>query len=90
MLSKKTDDEFDGYGLTHLEANACGTYSIGSTESGSEDAIVYGKSFNPEDVAKITKYIKKIEKDPYLNIDENEIRDVNMYLKELLSIFKKN
>lgn len=88
MLSKHTDDEFDGYGLTHLEANACGTYSIGSKESGSENAIIYGSSFNPNDYNKIIKYIKKIEKNPYININQSKIRDVTDYLNDLFKFFE--
>lgn len=90
MLSKHTDDEFDGYGLTHLEANACGTYTVGSLESGSKNAIIYGESFHPDDISKIVLYIKKIEKNPYFNVDDKKIRDVKNYLDDLINNFTLN
>lgn len=30
---------FEGFGLIHLEANACGTLTVGTRESGNEDAV---------------------------------------------------
>lgn len=38
------DTSFDGFGLVHLEANACGTPAIGTYDSGAEDAIEHGVS----------------------------------------------
>lgn len=35
---------FEGFGLIHLEANACGVPSIGSFDCGNEDAILDGKT----------------------------------------------
>ena len=42
LPSVNTEIAFEGYGLVHLEANACGIPSIGSTNCGNEDAIVEG------------------------------------------------
>lgn len=33
---------FEGFGLVHLEANACGTLTVGTRESGNEDAVGEG------------------------------------------------
>ena len=33
---------FEGFGLIHLEANACGTLTVGAFDSGNEDAIQEG------------------------------------------------
>lgn len=37
-------DYFEGFGLVHLEANACGTPSVGSSNCGNEDCIRDGLS----------------------------------------------
>tara|TARA_B100001123_G_scaffold450473_1_gene621400 strand:- start:4886 stop:6001 length:1116 start_codon:yes stop_codon:yes gene_type:complete len=42
FLSSETS--FDGFGLVHLEANACGTPAIGTYDSGAEEAIENGVS----------------------------------------------
>ena len=36
---------FEGFGLVHLEANACGTMTIGTINSSNEDAIPKGNGF---------------------------------------------
>lgn len=42
LTSINQDDHFEGFGLIHLEANACGIPSIGSKNCGNESAIVDG------------------------------------------------
>ena len=39
-----TDDQFEGFGLVYLEANAAGLPAIGALDSGAEDAIVDGET----------------------------------------------
>ena len=45
LPSQNVNDNFEGFGLIHLEANACGTLTIGCCKSGNEDAIKEGYGF---------------------------------------------
>jgi glycosyltransferase involved in cell wall biosynthesis len=40
LPSLSVGDHFEGFGLVHLEANACGTPAVGTWESGTEEVIV--------------------------------------------------
>jgi len=42
LPSVNEGDAFEGFGLVHLEANACGIPTIGSLECGNEDVIIDG------------------------------------------------
>ena len=87
LLADHTDDEYDGFGLVHLEANTAMTYSIGSSLSGSEDAIVYGEAFNPNDIDTIFNYITEIIKHPFIpNYNVDKIRKIENYFVELNQI----
>lgn len=44
LPSVNEGNAFEGFGLTHLEANACGIPSIGSYGCGNEDAIIHGET----------------------------------------------
>jgi len=44
LSSVNVVEDFEGFGLVHLEANACGTPSIGSYGCGNEDVIVDGET----------------------------------------------
>lgn len=44
LPSLSVGDHFEGFGLVHLEANACGTPAIGTWESGAEEVIVDGEN----------------------------------------------
>jgi glycosyltransferase involved in cell wall biosynthesis len=44
LPSVNTPHAFEGFGLVHLEANACGLPTIGSLDCGNEDAIAAGVS----------------------------------------------
>lgn len=91
LLADHNDDEYDGYGLIHSEANACKTYSIGSKSSGAFDAIVYGSVFNVNDTEDIVHYIKKISEQPYiLNFSKNKIRNIDKYFEDLDIILNLN
>ncbi len=51
LPSLSIGDHFEGFGLVHLEANACGTPAIGTWESGAEEVIVDGENgfLTPQD-----------------------------------------
>jgi glycosyltransferase involved in cell wall biosynthesis len=53
---------FEGFGLVHVEANACGTYTIGTTNSGNEDAIIKENGYLVKygDVEDLSKIIYKL------------------------------
>lgn len=42
LPSKSEPEHFEGFGLIHLEANACGALTLGTLDSGNEDAIREG------------------------------------------------
>jgi glycosyltransferase involved in cell wall biosynthesis len=57
---------FEGFGLIHLEANACGIPSIGSLDCGNESAIINGKTgflCKQRDVSSIQKSMESILRD---------------------------
>ena len=91
LLADHNNDEYDGYGLIHLEANACRTYSIGSKSSGALDAIEYGSVFNVNDTEDIVKYIQIIVNQPYIpNFSINKIRKIDNYFEDLHSLINRN
>jgi len=66
LPSVNDGNSFEGFGLIHLEANACGIPSIGSSDCGNESAIVNGKTgflCKQEDVSSIQESIVTIIKD---------------------------
>lgn len=61
LTSINEDNHFEGFGLIHLEANACGTPSIGSKGCGNESAIVDGVTGYLCQQKNITEIKKKME-----------------------------
>jgi glycosyltransferase involved in cell wall biosynthesis len=45
LPSLNINDEFEGYGIVHSEAIACGTITIGSLDTGNEDAVANGNGY---------------------------------------------
>lgn len=87
LLADHNHDEYDGFGLVHLEANTHKTFSIGSKLSGADDAIIYGKTFYPDDTKYIYKYILEIINNPYIDdFDLKKIRNINDYFQDLNNI----
>jgi glycosyltransferase involved in cell wall biosynthesis len=92
LLSQTVGFHFEGFGLIHLEANACGTLTIGTLNSGNEDAIIDKNGFLIEygDVNQLSKIILEVfSYDKYPVIDINKINDWSYVAKKYFSIFKE-
>lgn len=66
MPSINVGSHFEGFGLVHLEANAYGTPSIGSRDSGNEDAVADEKSgylIAQNDVAELSRRMLSLLQD---------------------------
>ena len=77
---------FEGFGLIHLEANACGIPSIGSLDCGNESAIIDGKTgflCKQRDVSSIQKSMENILED----FDNNNFK---VWQKECIQHAEKN
>jgi glycosyltransferase involved in cell wall biosynthesis len=77
LPSINESDYFEGFGLIHLEANACGIPTIGSHDCGNESAIIDGKTgylCNQKDVQCLAERMKNIleifEKNQFLTLSE--------------------
>jgi glycosyltransferase involved in cell wall biosynthesis len=67
LPSVNTGKAFEGYGLVHLEANACGLPTIGSSGTANQEIIVHGKTgflCEQGDIAGLTDYMRRILSDP--------------------------
>ena len=85
LPSKSSKFYFEGFGLIHLEANACGTLTVGCSNSGNEDAIYPGNGFliRYGDTKKLSEIILSIfSKKYYPKIDMNPIADWLQVSKE--------
>jgi phosphatidylinositol alpha-1,6-mannosyltransferase len=63
MLSEKVNNDFEGFGIAILEANAFGLPAIGAVNSGITDAVkegVSGKLVNPHNTREIVDAVKDI------------------------------
>jgi len=60
-------DNFEGFGITYLEANACGVPVVGADSGGVADAIVDGETGHlvpPDDVAALSVRLRTLLADP--------------------------
>lgn len=67
MPSRNIKDSVEGFGITYLEAAACGTPAIGSFNTGAEDAIENNKSgilVDGESTESIADAIKLVKNNP--------------------------
>lgn len=62
------DGGFEGFGIVYLEAAACGVVSIGTLDSGAEDAVVDGSTgyLVKQDVEAVTAALTRLVDDPEL------------------------
>ena len=78
LPSYSDPDNFEGFGLIHYEANGCGALTIGTKNSGNEDAILGGNGFLVKhgDIESLSKIILKVLKlNSYPKIDLTKIRN---------------
>ncbi|MDA9369374.1 glycosyltransferase family 4 protein [Amylibacter sp.] len=89
LLSQEIGGAFEGFGLVHLEANACGSLTVGSLHSGNEDAIQSHCGFliHSNDVNELAGIIVSIcSLENYPKIDFNSIRGWDEFGSEFISI----
>ncbi len=92
LPSQSFDRYFEGFGLIHLEANACGTYTIGCKNSGNEDAIMNenGILINPDDYEELSHQILKIiQREKYPEIDVQKVRSWEDCAREYQKLFNE-
>mgnify|MGYP005729072661 FL=1 len=94
MVSRTYNDigDSEGFGITFLEANACGCPVIGSTEGGIPDAVENNKNgllVPADDIKSLTKAIEKFLEDQSFRrkiIDQGIERVNNDFTWEKLTI----
>jgi len=100
MTSLSEKKHFEGFGLVYLEANSCGTPTIGSFNSGAEDAIKHGVTgflVEQNDMESIQKLMRKLIKDENLwqKMSENGIlwarkHDWEIIIKEYVKLYRSS
>lgn len=88
LLSQHVGNHFEGFGLVHLEANACGTWTVGSYTSGNPDAVKAGNGdiIGPTDVDLLSEIIqRKLLEEPYI-YPASPIKSNAEYVSELRKI----
>ena len=90
ILPSQTEPfHFEGFGLIHVEANACGTLTIGTKNSGNEDAIMKKNGYlvNYGDTNMLTSIILDVfSLNKYPEIDINSIND----WKDIAKTYQQN
>ncbi|MDA7569924.1 glycosyltransferase family 4 protein [Flavobacteriaceae bacterium] len=92
LPSYSVPDNFEGFGLIHYEAIACGTLTIGTKNSGNEDAIIGKNGFLIKygDVESLSKTILKVLRlNSYPKIDLTKIRNWETVGKDYNKLFIK-
>ena len=60
MPSRTVEDDLEGFGISFLEANACGKPVVAGRSAGVEDAVVHGETgllVNPESEIEVAEAI---------------------------------
>ena len=91
LPSLSSKENFEGFGLIHLEANACGTLTIGALNSGNEDAIKDKNGYlieygNKMELSLIIKSI--LLNETYPTINSNIIREWKTVGEEFFNLFE--
>lgn len=93
LLSINDNDHFEGFGLIHYESVACGTLTIGTLNSGNEDAISKENGYlvNHFEVEKISALLFKILTEEYPPMNQSLVRnwsdvgrDYNLILNKII------
>jgi len=66
LPSLSEPDYFEGFGLIHLEANACGTLTVGTLDSGNVEAVMEGNGWLVEygDVDALARIVLEAMREP--------------------------
>ncbi|MDO8601337.1 MAG: glycosyltransferase family 4 protein, partial [bacterium] len=95
MLSLNVDNNFEGFGLVFLEANAKGVPCIGSSNSGCQEAIAEGKTgftVNPLDykeaAQKMNLILNKNAINPEDCLDWASQNDIKIKARELINFYE--
>jgi glycosyltransferase involved in cell wall biosynthesis len=95
MPSLNIDNNFEGFGLVFLEANVKGVPTIGSKDSGCQEAIVDGKTgyvvdpYNPEEIAqKMDLILNKAAINPLDCVNWAKRNDIKIKAKELVDFYE--
>jgi glycosyltransferase involved in cell wall biosynthesis len=90
LPSRSERFHFEGFGLIHLEANACGTLTVGTYNSGNEDAVIPPRGFlvHYGDAARLSEIILDVMgKEPYPHIEASLVRDIKDMAQEYCRIY---
>ncbi|MEL7357733.1 MAG: glycosyltransferase family 4 protein [Cyanobacteria bacterium J06560_6] len=90
LPSKSQPLYFEGFGLVHVEAIACGTLTIGTYNSGNEDAISAENGYLVEygDQKELSEKILKVfSEDSYPSLNPNQINDWQSVAEKYLEIW---
>lgn len=77
LPSKSDGFYYEGFGLIHLEAGACGTLTVGTMDSGNEDAVQagFGRLVSYGDVEALATYIlEAMAINPYPSLPVERLR----------------
>ncbi|MEL7067703.1 MAG: glycosyltransferase family 4 protein [Cyanobacteria bacterium J06581_3] len=90
LPSKSQPFYFEGFGLIHSEAIACGTITIGTCNSGNEDAISTENGYLVEygDKKELSEKILKVfSEDRYPSLNLNQVNDWESVAKKYLEVW---
>lgn len=81
LISESGENVFEGFGMVHVEANLCGSLTIGGINSPNEEIIKEGKNgflANPKSIENIIESFEKVDK----KINSNDLEKINIACRE--------
>ncbi len=72
MVSRETERDLEGYGITYLEAAACGKTAVAGCSGGVEDAVIDGETgllVDPEDIDAVAQALIDVITDKSLRTE---------------------